>query len=176
LAGARVEIAGRWVFRDPRLENLLKVLHDELGQGAPTGRIFGEQVGNAVAMLLAKQYSVVRPGLYGSGGRILGSRLKKVVDYVEAHLHEDIHLSDLAKTAAMSPWYFTRLFKNSTGVSPHQYVTQHRIELAKELLRNSQVSVFEIGVRVGYSDPKHFRTLFRREVGVSPRDFRAAHA
>ena len=174
-AGARIEVPDHWAFKDSRLENLLKILHDELRQGAPAGRIFGEQVGNAVAMLLAKQYSTVTPGVYGIGGRIPTSRLKKVFDYVEAHLHEDVRLSDLAKTAAMSPYYFAHLFKNSTGVTPHQYVAQRRIARAKELLRNSEISVFEIGVRVGYADPKHFRSLFRRQVGVSPSDFRVAH-
>jgi AraC family transcriptional regulator len=172
--GARVEIGEHWAFKDPRLENLLQVLYGELRHSAPAGPIFAEQVGDAIAMLLAKQYSTVTPGAYGSGGRIPTSRLKKVFDYVEAYLHEDVHLSDLAKTAAMSAHYFAQLFKNSTGVCPHQYVTQRRIARAKELLRNSEISVFEIGVSVGYADPKHFRNLFRRQVGVSPSDFRGA--
>jgi AraC family transcriptional regulator len=174
IAGARMEIAERWSFKDSRLECLLKTLYAELREGAPAGRLFGEQVGNAVAMLLAKQYSVIRPDVYGSSGQIPRSRLKKVFDYVEASLHQDIHLSDLASVAAMSPYYFARLFKNSTGVSPHQYVIQHRIDRAKGMLRNSKMSIFEIGVRVGYADAKHFRTLFRREVGISPSDYRVA--
>ena len=145
VAGARVEIAERWAFQDPRLVHLLKTLYAELREGAPAGRLFGEQVGNAVAMLLVKQYSVIRPDVYGSGGKIPSSRLKKVFDYVEAYLHQDIHLSDLASTAAMSPYYFARLFKNSTGVSPHQYVIQCRIYRAKEMLRTSKMSIFEIG-------------------------------
>jgi AraC family transcriptional regulator len=174
VAGVRVEIAERWSFKDRRLEHLLKTLYMELQEGAPAGRLFGEQVGNAIAMLLAKQYSVMRPEVYGNGGQIPTSRLKKVFDYVEAHLHQDIHLSDLASIAAMSPYYFARLFKNSTGVSPHQYVIQRRIDRAQQMLRASKTSIFEIGVRVGYADPKHFRTLFRREVGLSPNDYRAA--
>lgn len=137
--------------------------------------MFGEQVGNALAMLLARQYSSIAPGLYSSGGRISTPCLKRVFDYVEAHLPEDIHLSDLAKTAGMSAFYFARVFKNSTGMTPHHYLLRRRIDRAKDMLRNSDRSVFEIGVRVGYSDRKHFRTLFRREVGASPTDFRAAY-
>ena len=76
----------------------------------------------------------------------------------------------------MSPFYFARLFKNSMGVSPHKYVTMRRIERSKELLRRSDRSIFEIGVSVGYLDPKHFRVVFRREVGVSPSEFRAAQS
>jgi AraC family transcriptional regulator len=175
IRGAKIEVAERWNFRDARLEHLLKVLYDELRQGAPTGRLFSEQVGNAVAMLLANQYSIVTPGVYGTGGRIPTSRLKRVFDYVEAYLDSEIHLSNLARTASMSPYYFARLFKHSMGISPHQYIAQRRIKRAKHPLRTSQLSVFEIGVRVGYTDPKHFRTLFRREVGFSPSEFRATH-
>jgi len=174
--GATIEIAERWAFKDQRLEHLLKTLYAELREGAPAGRLFGEQVGNAVAMLLAKQYSVLRPSVYGAGGKIPASRLKKVFDYVEAYLHQDIRLSDLATEAGMSPYYFAHLFKNSTGLSPHQYVIQRRIDRGKEMLGNSQMSIFEIGVRVGFVDPKNFRRLFRRETGLSPHEYRAARS
>ncbi len=176
LAGGTIEIDNRSNFKDLRLENLLKVLHEELRQGAPTGRMFGEQVGNSVAMLLAKQYAKVAPRMYGSGGRLSVPCLKRVFEYVEAHLHLDIHLSDLAKTAVMSAFYFARLFKNTTGKSPHQFLLARRMERAKEMLRNADISIFEVGMRVGYSDRKHFRNVFRREVGASPSEFRAAYA
>jgi AraC family transcriptional regulator len=175
LAGGTIEIDNRSNFKDSRLESLLKVLHDELRLGAPTGRIFAEQVGNAVAMLLASQYAKVAPGMYGSGGRLSVPCLKRVFEYVEAHLHKDIHLSDLAKTAGMSAFYFARLFKKTTGKGPHEFLLGRRIERAKKMLRNSEISVFEIGMHVGYYDRKHFRTVFRREVGASPSEFRAAY-
>jgi AraC family transcriptional regulator len=173
-AGAAVDIADRWSFKDARLEHLLRVLHVELQQGAPNGPLFGEQVADAIAMLLAKQYATVKVGLWGAGGSIPPPRLKQVLDYVEAHLDHQTHLSELAQTASMSPFYFAHLFKNSMGVSPHQYVTMRRIERSKELLRRSDISIFEIGLRVGYLDPKHFRVVFRREVGISPSEFRAS--
>jgi len=173
-AGAVVDVADRWSFKDARLEHLLKVLHVELQQGAPTGPLFGELVGDAIAMLLAKQYGTVKAGLWGTGGSIPPPRLKQVLDYIEVHLGQQTHLSDLAQTASMSPFYFARLFKNSMGVSPHKYVTMRRIERSKELLRRSDISICEIGVRVGYLDPKHFRVVFRREVGISPSAFRAS--
>ena len=103
-AGAKIDIVDRWSFRDPRLEHLLKVLYAELQQGAPTGPLFGEQVGDAIAMLLAKQYATVKVGLWGTGGSIPLPRLKQVLDYVDAHLDRQTHLSDLAQIASMSPF------------------------------------------------------------------------
>ena len=110
-----------------------------------------------------------------SRGRLPKSRLSKVREYVEANLDRDISLSALASTAAMSPYYFARLLKQTTGITPHQYVVQRRIERAKELLRDPNISVFEVGIRVGYLDPKHFRDLFRREVRATPTDYRSSH-
>jgi AraC family transcriptional regulator len=144
-AGAMIDFVDRWSFSDERLEYLLRVLHAELQLGAPNGRLFGEQVGNAIAMLLARQYATVKPGAYGISGRIPPARLTQVLDYIEAHLDQQTHLSDLAETASMSPFYFARLFKNSVGVSPHKYVTMRRIKRAKELLQWSSMSVLEIG-------------------------------
>lgn len=171
--GGRVDVAERWIFKDARIEYLLKTLQAELEQGVPAGRLFGEQVGNTLAILLADQYAVSAPGLFASRGQLPKSRLNTVCEYVEANLSQDISLSTLASTAGMSPYYFARLFKQTTGIAPHQYVVKRRIERAKQLLRNPNISVLEVGIRVGYVDPKHFRDVFRREVKVTPTDYRS---
>jgi AraC family transcriptional regulator len=171
--GGRVDVAERWIFKDARIEYLLRTLQVELQQGVLTGRIFGEQVGNTLAILLAEQYTIVTPGMFASCGRLPKSRLNMVYEYVEANLSRDISLSALASTAAMSPFYFARIFKQTTGITPHQYVVQRRIERAKELLRDPNISVFEVGIRVGYLDPKHFRDLFRRVVRATPTEYRS---
>jgi AraC family transcriptional regulator len=171
--GGRIDVAERWIFKDPRIEYLLRTLQVELKHGVPAGKLFGEQVGNTLAMLLAGQYAVIAPGVYATRGRLPKSRLIKVYEYVGANLSQDISLSALAETAGMSPYYFARLFKLTTGTTPHQYVVQRRIERAKQLLRDPSISVFEVGIRVGYLDPKHFRELFRREVRTTPTNYRS---
>jgi len=72
----------------------------------------------------------------------------------------------------MSPYHFSRMFKLSTGLSPHQYVIRQRIERAKALLTNTDLPVGVVAQEVGFASPSHFAQQFRRLVGVSPRSFR----
>ena len=74
----------------------------------------------------------------------------------------------------MSSSYFTRLFKQATGETPHQYVVRCRIALAKHLLAETDLSLSAIGLQVGYADQSHFTALFRRHVGTTPRAYRYA--
>jgi len=72
----------------------------------------------------------------------------------------------------MNLYYFSRLFKQSTGLSPHRYVLEQRIRRAQQFLRNSDMTIFEAGVRSGFVDQGHFTKVFRRLVGVSPTEYR----
>jgi len=173
ITGGRIEVAERWVFEDKRIEYLLRALLVELEQGAPGGKLFGEQVAGSLAVLLAQEYSVVRPKVFGTAGRLPAWRLRRAYDYVSSHLSGDISLGALAAAAEMSSYYFAKLFRATTGMSPHQYVVQQRLERAKILLRNPNMRIYEVGVRVGYVDPKHFRNIFHREVGVTPAEYRS---
>jgi len=82
------------------------------------------------------------------------------------------HLSELADAAGLSAFHFAKLFKQSTGSSPHQYILQRRLERAKELLRNPQMSLSEVSQHTGFADQSHLTNVFRRFVGVTPAKFR----
>ena len=100
-------------------------------------------------------------------------RLKAVLGYIREHLHAALTLRDLAAVAHLSPYHFARRFKESTGLSPHQYVIARRIEWAKELLRGEEdLSLAQVAARVGFWDQGHFTRHFKRLVGVTPRRFR----
>lgn len=73
----------------------------------------------------------------------------------------------------MNLYYFSRLFKQSTGLSPHRYVLEQRIRRAQQVLRTSDMTIFEASVRTGFADQGHFTKVFRRFVGVSPTEYRA---
>ncbi|MBD2020578.1 helix-turn-helix transcriptional regulator [Leptolyngbya sp. FACHB-36] len=101
-------------------------------------------------------------------------QLQTVFDYIYAHLDRDIALSDIANTLNLSQYHFCRLFKQSTSVTPHQYLTQCRIDRAKQLLQTTQLTITEIAFAVGLTNHSSFTRLFRQYVGVSPKVFRAS--
>jgi AraC family transcriptional regulator len=105
-------------------------------------------------------------------GGLAGRQKNQVRDYIEEHLDDDISLTTLAELARLSPFHFARAFKQSFELPPHRYLTLRRIERAKELPGQPDLSVTRIGLNVGFSDTSSFSAAFRRETGVTPTDFR----
>jgi AraC family transcriptional regulator len=100
------------------------------------------------------------------------ARLQRVLEYMQAHLDQELSLAALASIAQMSPYYFSRLFKQSTGLSPHQYLLRQRIERAKELLAGPRCRTAEVSDALGFPHQSHFTTTFHRWVGTTPRQYR----
>jgi AraC family transcriptional regulator len=100
-------------------------------------------------------------------------RLQRVRDYVEAHLDEDLSLTMLADIACLSPYHFSRSFKQAVGVGPQRNVIRRRVERAKILLRRTREPLALIALEAGFGDQSHFTTIFHREMGMTPGRFRA---
>lgn len=94
--------------------------------------------------------------------------IDKAIDFIQSNYNNKISLDDLTKTAYMSKFYFLRLFKRHTGVSPYEYLINYRINKAKELLKNSDLSVKEISDTVGFFDYNNFIREFKKIVGITP--------
>jgi AraC family transcriptional regulator len=86
---------------------------------------------------------------------------------------EDLSLAALAEIAGMNLHYLSRLFKQSTGLSPHRYVLEQRIRRAQQFLRSLDMTILEASVRAGFAEQGHFSKVFRRFVGVLPTEYRA---
>jgi AraC family transcriptional regulator len=99
-------------------------------------------------------------------------RLRRVTDYIEAHLAEPLSLTEIGEIACLSPFHFSRSFKRSAGVGLHEYVVRRRIERAKQLMLYSDLSLAQIAGTVGFDSQSSFTARFRREVGLSPGRFR----
>jgi AraC family transcriptional regulator len=95
-------------------------------------------------------------------------RLAQVVEFIDAHLSDDLSLRLIADVAGMSPSYFLTLFKRSTGLAPHQYLVEQRIEKARALLVQTKLPIADIATRVGFADQSHLTRLMRRHTGLTP--------
>lgn len=98
--------------------------------------------------------------------------LRKVLEYIETHLDEDLSLTKLADIGGFNASYFSRMFKQIMGETVSDYVLQKRMELAKKLLANSNVKIQDIASRTGYTSPQAFTRTFRRELNISPKEYR----
>ncbi len=105
-------------------------------------------------------------------GGLASWQCKAVCDYIQANIHHDISLAELAAIARLSPYHFCRAFKESVGVPPHRYQMGRRIERAKTLLADPSLSISDVATAIGYGSLSRFSALFRQVTGHSPRDFR----
>jgi AraC family transcriptional regulator len=122
-----IELTEHWDLIDRHITAVLLEMAADLDEGSPAGQMYGESLANALAVYLLKRYAVLRrtPAVYKGG--LPKYRLKRVLDYIADNLAENLSLSKLAGVAGMSPHYFSELFKQSTGHTPHSYVLRQRI-------------------------------------------------
>jgi transcriptional regulator GlxA family with amidase domain len=100
--------------------------------------------------------------------------LKRVREFVEAHLEHNIRIQVLAEIVGLSVFHFARAFKQSEGVTPHAYLIQRRVRRVGELLANTNLPLSEIAMASGFSDQSHCTRRFRERVGVTPSNYRWA--
>jgi AraC family transcriptional regulator len=168
-----IELTEHWDLIDPHINALLLEMAADLNDGSPAGQIYGESLGNALAVYLLKRYAVRSQSPVVYKGGLPEYRLKRVLDYIGDNLAENLSLSHLSQVAGMSPHYFSELFTQSTGRAPHSYVLWRRIERAKLHLLDPKLSIIEAGLDVGFQNPSHFARMFRKLVGTTPSKFRA---
>ena len=160
------------VLRDPLLTELLGSLGRELDQPGSSEELFGDLATTLFGLQLERAHGVSRTS---PGPRRLGLSpfvLKRVQEYVTAHLAGTIRLQQLAALAGLSPFHFSRAFKASTGLSPHAYVLHCRISESKRLLSGSNLTISDVARRTGFSGTGQLSRRFRAFTGATPTAFR----
>lgn len=168
----RVELLMQRGQKDPLIREILFALKAELEAGCPSGRLYGEAMGTALAVHLLKTYTTVTSTLPEYDDGLPQHKLTQVLEYIQTNLDQEIKLVDLAALVGMSQYYFCRLFKGSMGIAPHQYLLQQRVERAKYLLKQNELSIADIALLCGFKNQSHLTTSFRKSTGVTPKVYR----
>lgn len=168
----RLELRLEFQTRDPQLEAIGMMLLAELKQESFGGRLYIESLANVLAVHLLRQYAAPqsRPIVYESG--LSERQILQIVEYVDAHLSQDIKLADLAELLGISESHLSRRFKQAIGMTPYQYLLQQRIERAKQLLKAGDCSIMDIALMCGFNSHSHLSKQFRQLTGITPKDYR----
>src|SRR5436853_6703968 len=167
-----VELRPHRKFADSRLGALVTAVHAEMVAGFPNGRLFLDSVEQAMAVALVNGYAVRQRPVQTSRGGLGPARLRRIRELVHAKLEDDLSLDEMAQSVGLSTAHFARMFRKSTGETPHQFVLRQRIERAKAMLRAPNARVLDVAVACGFKTQQHFAQVFRDVWGVSPTDYR----
>jgi AraC family transcriptional regulator len=154
---------------DGVLRHLMMSLIHAANEGGPLSPLFLDRIGTTLAIHLIGHYArTSRNQTKRSLSPLAPWRLKRATSYVEANLAEPISLVDLSAAAGLSRMHFAAQFRSATGVSPHTYILQRRVETAKQFLLDPQHTMRHVAAAVGFKSEAHFVNVFRRLVGDSP--------
>ena len=167
----RIELIPHFATPDPLVHQIGLALKRALENSGNTSRLYAETMTTALMVHLLQYYSAQQLTIPTYTGGLSKLKLQQVVDYIHAHLERDLSLKELAAVVQMSAHYFSQLFKQSTGITPHQYVIHCRIERAKELLMQRKLTISDVAKVVGFVDQSHFHRHFKRLVGITPKAF-----
>ncbi len=167
------EILALFSAREPQIERIgLSLLSQMKTGGLLGGDLYAESLANVLALHLLRHHSSLgrrskrkteREG--GLSKRAFG----RAIDYINDNLSRKVTLAELAGVAHVSTYHFARSFKTKTGLSPHQYVIRRRVERAKTLLADSDLTIVEVAGAVGFANQSHLAYHVRRQLGVSPK-------
>lgn len=160
--------------RSPGVAQLGMLLHAGLADRTGLGRSAVESLGTALAATVVRDHTTTRPPPPAPPPELGRTQLQAVLRLVEEELPGPLPVADLAARAHVSVFHFSRLFRASTGVSPHQYVLDRRLARARELLTGTDLPLAHVAVRCGFADQSHLTRVVRRRLGATPAAVRAA--
>ena len=162
----RVSLSPRLQLKDPVLQHIGWALRAELEAGGEYSRVYAESLASALTVQLLRQYakpSVPRRGLSKR-------QWKAVFDHIEENISTNLSLSELAAVAGVGTSLFKVLFRQSFGLSTHQYVIRRRVEFAANLMSQDSAAGKDVALQAGFADQSHMARWFRRLLGVTPSD------
>jgi AraC family transcriptional regulator len=167
-----LELIPQFKLNDSLIYQVGIALNAKLEGNGLCDRLYTESMAMAISAHLIHYYSTQKLKIHNYPNGLSKDRLQQAEEYIHEHLEQNLSVTAIAQILQMSPYYFSRLFKQSTGLSPHQYLLKCRVEHAKKLLKTTNLSIATIATQAGFVDQSHFARHFKRQVGILPSQFR----
>lgn len=171
LSASGCEIRPAIGVQSPTLCRLVRALHADTAQGHPYGKMLGESIFMTMAALLVNDGRIVQESTYREG--IGNRRVRRTLDYIHAHLEQDLDVCSIAQAVDTSPFHLNRSFRSALGCSIWQYVLRVRIQLASGLMKDTALTLAQVASMAGFESYSTFAATFKTTRGVSPAQCRA---
>lgn len=168
----RLSLRERSGFQDPLLTQIGLALWRELEQHSPTGKLYAQTAAQMLAIHLLRYYTSGGGAIKEPSQGLTHQQMKHVMDFIQEHLSQDLSLEALAQQAGFSSYHFARLFRQTTGESPHQFVLRQRIRRAQYLLEERDLPLAHVALESGFANQSHLTQAFKRHLGLTPRTYR----
>ncbi len=169
---AKLSLVGRAGFQDPLLSQIGIALWHELAQVPPAGKLYAQTAAQMLAVHLLRNYMAEPVTIEEIAHGLSLRQLTRVTDFIRADLSQDLSLASLATQTGFSAYHFARLFRQTVGESPHQFVLRQRLETACHLLETTDMSLAQMALECGFANQSHLTRLFRQRFGLTPHAFR----
>jgi AraC family transcriptional regulator len=154
------------------IELLVGAMEEEIVNGCTSGPLFAESISLALISYIGNHFSAHENSLTSPRQELSSARIRLIQDYIMSNMDQSFSLENLAVLANLSAQHLCFSFKKSMGITPYQFVLRCRIERAKQLLHEKDVSIAETALAVGFSSQSHFSDRFRRLTGLTPGEYR----
>ncbi|MEM7555434.1 MAG: AraC family transcriptional regulator [Cyanobacteria bacterium P01_A01_bin.84] len=170
----RIELIPQFMNEpDELIQGIFVTLKDELESNKIAANLLIDSLKTTLVIHLLRKYCTTKPLLSSYPDGLSKLKFKQVTEYINEHLDSDLKIIELAAIAQISPYHFIRLFRKTTGKTPHQYVLQQRIIKAEYLLQHEDISISEIAAMVGFCDQSHLTKYFKHITGFTPKQYMA---
>lgn len=173
---SHIELIGQAGFHDPLLLQIGLALGQELESPSTIGPLYAQAAAHMLAAHLLRHYTVAPIDMREPRQGLTPQHIQRVTEYVQAHLTQPLSLADLAQQTGFSPYHFARLFRQTTGDSPYQFVLRQRVAHAQRLLSHTDNPIAQVALESGFAHQSHLTQAFKRYTGATPKAFRQGRA
>ena len=171
----RVMVQEHTGLQDSLMTSIALSLQQELQHPAAAtavGKLYAQTAAQMLVTHLLRHYSTANVSIHERSRKLSSPQMRRVTDFILTHLNQNLSLEMLAQQLGFSPYHFARLFRHTTGESPHQFVLRQRLEAARHLLKETDVPLAQVALAVGFQQQSHFTQAFKLRVGTTPLMYR----